>query len=114
MSLRFSKWVENLIPVRKKSGEIILCVEFQNLNRVSLKDNYTLPKMDHIIHKVVGSQKMSMLDGFFGYNQIMVHLDDQEKNNLYNTMGLLPVSQDAFWDHECRGKFPKIYGYSLC
>jgi hypothetical protein len=56
-----------------------LCVDFRNLNKVSLKDNYPLPKMDHILQKVVGSQKMSMLDGFSGYNQIMVHPDDQEK-----------------------------------
>jgi hypothetical protein len=30
--LRYSDWVENLIPVRKKSGEIRLCVDFRNLN----------------------------------------------------------------------------------
>jgi hypothetical protein len=46
VSLRFSKWVENMVPVRKKSGEIRLCVDFRNMNRVSLKDNYPLPKMD--------------------------------------------------------------------
>jgi hypothetical protein len=72
VSLRFSKWVANLVPVRKKSDEIRLCVDFQNLNKVSLKDNYPLPKMEYILQKVVGSQKMSMLDGFSGYNQIMV------------------------------------------
>jgi len=49
VSLRFSKWVANLVPVRKKNGEIRLCVDFKNLNRVSLKDNYPLPKMDHIL-----------------------------------------------------------------
>jgi hypothetical protein len=49
VSLRFSKWVENLVPVRKKSGEIKLCVDFRNLNRVYLKDNYPLPKIDHIL-----------------------------------------------------------------
>jgi hypothetical protein len=49
ISLRFSKWVANLVPVRKKSGEIRLCVDFQNLNKVSLKDNYPLPKMDYIL-----------------------------------------------------------------
>jgi hypothetical protein len=48
-SLRFSKWVTNLVHVRKKSEKIRLCVEFQNLNRVSLKDNYLLPKMDYIL-----------------------------------------------------------------
>jgi hypothetical protein len=49
VSLRFSKWVENLVHVRKKSGEIRLCVDFQNLNKKYLKDNYPLPKMDHIL-----------------------------------------------------------------
>jgi hypothetical protein len=49
VSLRFSKWVENMVPTRKKSGEIKLCVDFRNLNRVSLKENYPLPKMDHIL-----------------------------------------------------------------
>jgi hypothetical protein len=49
VSLRFSRWVANLVPVRKKSGEIRLCVDFMNLNKVSLKDHYPLPKMDHIL-----------------------------------------------------------------
>jgi hypothetical protein len=39
VSLRFSKWVENLVHVRKKTGEIRLCVDFRNMNMVSLKDN---------------------------------------------------------------------------
>ncbi len=70
VSLRFSKWVANLVLVKKKNGEIRLCVDFRNLNRVSLKDNYPLPKMDHILQKLVGSQRMSMLDGFSSYNQV--------------------------------------------
>ena len=39
ISFCFSKWVANLVPMRKKSGEIRLCVDFQNLNKVSLKDH---------------------------------------------------------------------------
>ena len=49
VTIRFSKWVANLVPIRKKNGEIRLCVDFRNLNRVSLKDNYPLPKMDQIL-----------------------------------------------------------------
>jgi hypothetical protein len=75
--LQFSKCVANLVPIRKKSGEIRLCVDLWNLNKVSLKDHYPLPKMDYILQKVVGSQKMSMLDGFSGYNQIIVHPNDR-------------------------------------
>ena len=39
-------WVENLVHVRKKLGEIQICIDFQNLNRASLKDNYHVPPMD--------------------------------------------------------------------
>ena len=81
VSLRFSKWLANLLPVRKKSGEIRLCVDFRNLNKVSLKDNYPLPKMDHILQRVVGAQRMSMLDGFSGYNLVAVHPHDQENTS---------------------------------
>ena len=35
--------------------------------------------MDHILQKVVGSKRISLLDGFSGYNQILVHPYDQLK-----------------------------------
>ena len=77
--IRYSNWVSNLVTTRKKTGEIKLCVDFRNLNKVSLKDNYPLPKMNHILQRVVGSSRISLLDGFFGYNQILVQPKDQEK-----------------------------------
>ena len=45
----FSDWVLNLVPTRKETGEIRLCVDLINLNNVLLKDNFPLPKMDHIL-----------------------------------------------------------------
>ena len=36
VTLGFSKWIANLVPVRKKNGEIGLCIDFINLNKVSL------------------------------------------------------------------------------
>jgi hypothetical protein len=50
--LRYSEWVANLVLVRKKDGEIRLCVDFRNLNRISRKENYPLPKMEHILQRV--------------------------------------------------------------
>jgi hypothetical protein len=96
VSLRFSKWVANLVPVRKKSDEIRLCIDFRNLNKVSLKDQYPLPKMDYILQKVVGSQKMSMLDGFLGYNQIMVHPNDREKTTFTTLWGMFMYAKMSF------------------
>ena len=49
MRLRFSKWVMNVVPVRKNNGEIWICKEFRNINKVSLKYSYLFPKMEHIL-----------------------------------------------------------------
>jgi hypothetical protein len=75
--LRYSEWVANLVPVRKKNWENRLCVDFRNLNRSSKKDNYPLPKMEHILRRVTNSFRMSMIDGFSGYNQISVISEDR-------------------------------------
>jgi len=77
--IRFSEWVSNLVPTRKKTRDIRLCVDLRNVNKVSLKDHYPLPKMDHILQRVVGASRISLLDGFSGFNQILVHPNDQEK-----------------------------------
>jgi hypothetical protein len=66
--MRYSDWVANLVPVRKKNGEIKICVDFRNLNRCCRKDNYPLPKMEHILRRVTCLMKISIIDGFLGYN----------------------------------------------
>ena len=96
VTLRFSKWVANLVPVRKKNGEIRLCVDFQNLNKVSMKDNYPLPKMDHILQKVVGAERISMLESFSGYNQIKVLPEDQEKTAFTTPWGTFMYAKMPF------------------
>ena len=87
MALIFSRWEANLVPVRKKNGDIRICIDFRNMNRVSLKHHYPLPKMNHILQRVVGSQRISTLDGLSGYNEIMVYPKDQEKTAFITPWG---------------------------
>ena len=79
--IRHSSWVSNLVPVRKKNGDIRLCVDFRNLNLSSLKDNYGLPNMEAMLQKVTGSELMSMMDNFLGYNQVVVKEFEQFKTS---------------------------------
>lgn len=94
--IRFSDWISNLVLVRKNTKEIRLCIDFQNLNKVSLKDNYPLPKMDHILQRVVGTSQMSLLDGYFGYNQILVHEKDQDKTAFTTPWGTFQYAKMPF------------------
>jgi hypothetical protein len=47
--IRYSSWISNLVVVQKKNGDIHLCVDFHNLNQLSLKDNYPFPNMEHLL-----------------------------------------------------------------
>jgi hypothetical protein len=94
--LRYSKWVANLVPVRKKSGEIKLCVDFRNLNRSSRKENYPLPKMEHMLHRVTGASKISMINGFYGYNWISIMHEDREKTTFTTPWGTFMYAKISF------------------
>ena len=86
----------NLVPVRKKNGEIRMCVDFRNMNMCSLKENYPLPKMDHILQKVVGSQRIYMLDGYSGYNQISIFEEDKKKTAFTTPWGTFMYDKIPF------------------
>jgi hypothetical protein len=94
--LKYSEWVANLVLIKNKNGEIRLCVDFRNLNISSLKDNYPLSKMDHVLEKVVGANRMSMIDGFSGYNQVSVHEDDKEKTTFTIPWGTFMYDKMSF------------------
>jgi hypothetical protein len=79
--------MSNLVVVRKKNGDIRLCVDFRNLDQLSLKGNYPLPNMEHFLQRVIGVGMMSMLDGFSGYNQVLLKREDQLKTAFTTSWG---------------------------
>jgi hypothetical protein len=94
--VKHSSWVENLVPVRKKSGKIQLCVDFQNLNRASEKDNYLVPPMEKLLQTVSGSDIFSLLDGFSGYNQVLVLEEDRLKTTFQTKWGTFAYKHMPF------------------
>lgn len=70
--IRHSSWVLDLVLVRKKNKDIRLCADLRNLNIASLKYNYGFPNMEAMLQKITSLELMSMMDGFSGYNQVLV------------------------------------------
>jgi hypothetical protein len=77
--IRHSDWLSNLVIVRKNTREIRMCVDFRDLNKESIKDNFPFPNMEFLLQQVIGSDCMYMLDGFSRYNQVLVAEEDREK-----------------------------------
>jgi hypothetical protein len=70
----YSEWVSPIVVVPKKNGKLRICVDFQKLNNVTQKDYFPLPFTDAILDGVAGHECYSFLDGFSGYNQVMIAL----------------------------------------
>ena len=66
----YPEWVTNIVPVPKKDGKVRMCMDYQDLNRVSPKDNFPLPHIDVIVDNMTSFALFSFMDGFLGYNQI--------------------------------------------
>ena len=64
------EWIVNVVPVPKKDGKVRMCVDFRDLNKACLKDDFPLPHIDVLVDNMAGSALMSFMDGFLGYNQI--------------------------------------------
>jgi hypothetical protein len=76
--------------------KIRLYVDFRNLNRSSRKDNYPFPKMEHILQKVTRASRISMIDGFSGYNKISVLPEDREKTAFTTPWGTFMYAKMPF------------------
>jgi hypothetical protein len=77
--IQHPQWLSNIVPVKKKNGQIRCCVDFRNLNKACLKDEFSLPNMDLLIDSAAGHAMFSFMDGFSEYNQIFVSPRDAEK-----------------------------------
>ncbi|XP_050365493.1 uncharacterized protein LOC126784029 [Argentina anserina] len=76
---KYSQWLSNIVPVRKKNGKIHVCVDYRNLNVETPKDVYPMPVADMLVDAVVGHELLSFMDGTAGYHQIPVYEPDRQK-----------------------------------
>ena len=69
--IQHPRWLSNIVPVKKKNGQIRCCVDFHNLNKACPKDEFPLPNMDLLIDSATSHEMFFFMDGFSGYNKIL-------------------------------------------
>ena len=70
-----------MVLVLKKDGKVRMCVDFQDLNKASLKDDFPLPQINILVDNTARHALLSFMDGFSGYNQIKMALEDMKKTS---------------------------------
>ncbi|XP_076948181.1 uncharacterized protein LOC143620357 [Bidens hawaiensis] len=69
---------DELIPMRTITGWRV-CIDYRKLNDAKRKDHFSLPFIDQMLERLSGKMFYCFLDGFFGYFQIPIAPEDQEK-----------------------------------
>ncbi|RVW21342.1 Transposon Ty3-I Gag-Pol polyprotein [Vitis vinifera] len=85
--VEYPEWLANVVPVPRKDGKVRVCVDFRDLNKASPKDDFPLPHIDLLVDSTAGHSMLSFMDGFSGYNQILMALEDMEKTAFITEWG---------------------------
>ena len=74
-----SPYASQVVIVRKKTGEIRLCVDFRKLNAISIRDSFPLPRVEEALQAVQAAVWFSSFDLAQGYLQMAMEEEDIEK-----------------------------------
>jgi len=85
----------DLIPTRTITGWR-MCIDYRKLNVATRKDHFPLPFMDQMLERLVVQSFYCFLDGYSGYNQIVVNPNDQEKTTFTCPFGVFAYKRMPF------------------
>ena len=74
--------------MKKTNGKWRICIDFTNLNKMCLKDSYSLLRIDQMVNATSGHELLFFMDAFSGYNQIWTKSKDEEKITFIIEKGL--------------------------
>lgn len=83
-----SPWASPVVLVKKKDGSWRFCADYRQLNGITKKDSYPLPRIDDALDCLHGAAYFSSIDLRSGYWQIAVDPMDREKTAFVTPDGL--------------------------
>ncbi|KAI3712441.1 hypothetical protein L1987_70997 [Smallanthus sonchifolius] len=74
-----SPWGAPVLFVKKKDGSFRMCIDYRELNKLTIKNRYPLPRIGDLFDQLQGSTCFSKIDLRSGYHQLRVQEDDIPK-----------------------------------
>ncbi|GJW08412.1 putative reverse transcriptase domain-containing protein, partial [Tanacetum coccineum] len=74
-----SPWGAPILFVKKKDGSFRMCIDYRELNKLTVKNRYPLPRIDDLFDQLQGSSIYSKIDLRSGYHQLRVREEDIPK-----------------------------------
>ncbi|GJV83513.1 putative reverse transcriptase domain-containing protein [Tanacetum coccineum] len=74
-----SPWGAPVLFVKKKDGSFRMCIDYRELNKLTMKNCYPLPRINDLFNQLQGSSVYSKIDLRSGYHQLRFHEEDISK-----------------------------------
>ncbi|GJV33922.1 putative reverse transcriptase domain-containing protein [Tanacetum coccineum] len=71
-----SPWGAPVLFVKKKDGSFRMCIDYRELNKLTVKNRYPLPRIDDLFDQLQGSSVYSKIDLRSGYHQLRIREED--------------------------------------
>ncbi|GJX08704.1 putative reverse transcriptase domain-containing protein [Tanacetum coccineum] len=99
-----SPWGAPVLFVKKKYRSFRMCIDYRELNKLTIKNCYPLPMIDDLFDQLQGSQYFSKIDLRSGYHQLRVHEDDIPKTAFMTCYGhfeftVIPFDSEEHEEH---------------
>ncbi|KAL0553796.1 hypothetical protein IC582_007700 [Cucumis melo] len=82
-----SPWGAPVLFVKKKDGSMRLCIDYRELNKVTVKNRYPLPRIDDLFDQLQGATVFSKIDLRSGYHQLRIKDEDVPKTAFRSKYG---------------------------
>ncbi|GKB93646.1 putative reverse transcriptase domain-containing protein, partial [Tanacetum coccineum] len=82
-----SSWGALVFFMKKKDGSMRLCIDYKELNRVTIQNHYTLPRIDDLFNQLQGAKYFLKIDLRSGYHQLWARSEDIPKTAFHTRYG---------------------------
>ncbi|GJZ13454.1 putative reverse transcriptase domain-containing protein [Tanacetum coccineum] len=82
-----SPWGAPVLFTKKKDGSFRMCIDYRELNKLTVKNHYPLPRIDNLFDELQGSSIYSKIDLRSGYHQLRVREQDITKTTFRTRYG---------------------------